>query len=480
MRKKKKTRWVILSSSQMCPCVQQPCSAPLSPPSPQSGTVKKTGNEWTALAHIITAVIGSGVLSLAWSIAQLGWIAGPITMLCFASVTLISAFLLCNCYELIDPQHGTITNRHGSYLDAVQSILGDRNAWFCGIIVRINFIKLGIVYTITSAISIRAIQKSNCYHNDGHEAECRYSNTKYMIIFGLVQALVSQIPDFRHTEWLSIVAALMSFAYSFIGSGLSLAKVIDNGEIKGGIGGWPSPNAGKKIWSVAEALGNIAFAFPFSVIFLEIQDTLKGPTEKVTMKKASIMAVCTTTFFYLCCGGLGYAAFGTKTPGNLLTGFGFYDPYWLVDFANACVAVHLVGGYQVFSQPLYAITEKWLRLKLPQNQFFQVDYNLKLNKHLPAFRLSFLRVIFRTSYVAVITGIAILFPYFNQVVGVAGAINFWPIVVYFPVEMYLKQKKIESWTTKKIVLRIYTYVCLVVILFAFVGSIRGLIIARFT
>nr|GLL38281.1 probable amino acid permease 7 isoform X2 [Ipomoea trifida] len=301
-----------------------------------------------------------------------------------------------------------------------------------------------------------------------------------MIIFGSVQALVSQIPDFRHTEWLSIVAALMSFAYSFIGSGLSLAKVIDNGEIKGGIGGWPSPNAGKKIWSVAEALGNIAFAFPFSVIFLEIQDTLKGPTEKATMKKASIMAVCTTTFFYLCCGGLGYAAFGTKTPGNLLTGFGFYDPYWLVDFANACVAVHLVGGYQVFSQPLYAITEKWLRLKLPQNQFFQVDYNLKLNKHLPAFRLSFLRVIFRTSYVAVITGIAILFPYFNQVVGVAGAINFWPIVVYFPVEMYLKQKKIESWTTKKIVLRIYTYVCLVVILFAFVGSIRGLIIARFT
>uniref|UniRef100_A0A9I9CCV5 Amino acid transporter transmembrane domain-containing protein n=1 Tax=Cucumis melo TaxID=3656 RepID=A0A9I9CCV5_CUCME len=28
-------------------------------------------------AHIITAVIGSGVLSLAWAIAQLGWVAGP-------------------------------------------------------------------------------------------------------------------------------------------------------------------------------------------------------------------------------------------------------------------------------------------------------------------------------------------------------------------------------------------------------------------
>ena len=65
------------------------------------------------------------------------------------------------------------------------------------------------------------------------------------------------------------------------------------------------------------------------------------------MKKASISAVCITTFFYLCCGGFGYAAFGNSTPGNLLTGFGFYEPYWLIDFANACIVLHLVGGYQV-------------------------------------------------------------------------------------------------------------------------------------
>ncbi|PWA71287.1 hypothetical protein CTI12_AA281510 [Artemisia annua] len=34
------------------------------------------GNAWTAIAHITTAVIGSGVLSLSWNVAQLGWIAG--------------------------------------------------------------------------------------------------------------------------------------------------------------------------------------------------------------------------------------------------------------------------------------------------------------------------------------------------------------------------------------------------------------------
>lgn len=65
------------------------------------------------------------------------------------------------------------------------------------------------------------------------------------------------------------------------------------------------------------------------------------------MKKASMTAIFITTFFYLCCGCFGYAAFGNATPGNLLTGFGFYEPFWLIDIANVCIVIHLVGGYQV-------------------------------------------------------------------------------------------------------------------------------------
>jgi len=65
------------------------------------------------------------------------------------------------------------------------------------------------------------------------------------------------------------------------------------------------------------------------------------------MKRASMISILVTTFFYLCCGCFGYAAFGSDAPGNLLTGFGFYEPYWLIDFANACIILHLLGGYQV-------------------------------------------------------------------------------------------------------------------------------------
>ncbi|KAK2982298.1 hypothetical protein RJ640_004943 [Escallonia rubra] len=242
--------------------------------------------------------------------AQLGWIAGPLSMLMFASITLISTFLLSNCYRSPDPDYGPIRNR--SYLEAVQLNL-------------------------------------------------------------------------------------------------------ENGVIKGSIEGVSTSSAIQKGWLVSQALGDIAFAYPYAIILIEIQDTLKSPPpENETMKRASIVALCTTTFFYLCCGGFGYAAFGDQTPGNLLTGFGFYEPYWLIDFANACIVLHLVGGYQVYSQPLFAVVEKWFAEKFPNSRFVNNSVTLKLPL-VPALRLNLLRLCFRTAYVASTTAIAIIFPYFNQV-----------------------------------------------------------------
>lgn len=78
------------------------------------------------------------------------------------------------------------------------------------------------------------------------------------------------------------------------------------------------------------------------------KDTLKAtPPENIVMKRANVVAVATTTTFYMMCGCFGYAAFGNDAPGNLLTGFEFYKPFWLVNLANACVVLHLFGAYQV-------------------------------------------------------------------------------------------------------------------------------------
>lgn len=66
-------------------------------------------------------MIGSGVLSLAWAVAQLGWVAGPTVMLLFSFVTYYTSSLLATCYRTGDPDNG---KRNYTYMDAVRANLG--------------------------------------------------------------------------------------------------------------------------------------------------------------------------------------------------------------------------------------------------------------------------------------------------------------------------------------------------------------------
>ena len=74
-------------------------------------------------------------------------------------------------------------------------------------------------------------------------------------------------------------------------------------------------------------------------------------TEIKEMKRANMAGVLITTALYLSCACFGYAAFGNNAPGNMLTGFGFYEPFWLIDLANIFIVLHLLGAYQVPIHP---------------------------------------------------------------------------------------------------------------------------------
>ena len=93
------------------------------------------------------------------------------------------------------------------------------------------------------------------------------------------------------------------------------------------------------------------------MILCTLQNTLKSPpAESKTMKKATFYGVGLTTVFYLALGCTGYAAFGNDAPGNILTGFGFYEPFWLVDIANICIIIHPSG---LSTLPTYASSFTW-------------------------------------------------------------------------------------------------------------------------
>ncbi|KAK4848165.1 hypothetical protein QYF36_009943 [Acer negundo] len=230
----------------------------------------------------------------------------------------------------------------------------------------------------------RAVKRTNCFYKNGQEAVCHASNNMFMTIFGVIQIILSQIPNFHELSALSIIAAIMSFAYSLIGLGLSIDKIAVSRPLE---------------------FGNIAFAYAFSIVLIE-----------------------------------GYAAFGNDAPGNFLTGFGFYEPFWLVDFANICIVVHLVGAYQVFCQPIYTVVEGWCSRRWPESKFITKGYPVTI-----------------------------------CVLGLIGAFSFWPLTMYFPIEMYISRAKIRRCSFVWIWLKVLISTCLVVSLLAAAGSIQGII-----
>ncbi|KAL5712079.1 hypothetical protein ACHQM5_014284 [Ranunculus cassubicifolius] len=430
----------------------------------------RQGTVWTATAHVITATIGSGVLALAWSVAQLGWIIGPIALFSFAAITYYTSTLLADCYRCPDPIDGT---RNPTYISAVKSYQGPKNVLVCVIAQYTDLWGAMISYTITSGTSLREVMK--------HEINgSSVSGNMCMIMFGGISILLSLFPNLEEITWLSVLAAAMSFGYSIISLSLCIAKWISHGNMRGSLMGVMSMHNGNissatKTWQIFQALGNVAFAFSFSQVLIEIQDTLKSPpSENTTMKKASLYGISVTTVFYVAIGCIGYAAFGNGTPGNILTGFS--KPFWLVDIANVFIIVHLVGAYQMFAQPIFAAVEKKIASKWPGLTFFQTVYTVRVpftkTKSIQLMPGSF---VLRWSIIVLTTLVSMLLPFFNAIMGWLGAAAFWPLTVYLPISTYLSQRKIKRGAPKWFLLHGLCLGCLVVCLAALTGSTVGII-----
>ena len=92
-----------------------------------------------------------------------------------------------------------------------------------------------------------------------------------MILFGVMEVALSQFPSLENITWVSAAAAAMSLAYSLIGLGLCAALWGSHGEVRGTIAGASAATSAAKTWNALQALGNVAFAYTFAEVLIEIQ-----------------------------------------------------------------------------------------------------------------------------------------------------------------------------------------------------------------
>lgn len=112
-------------------------------------------------------------------------------------------------------------------------------------------------------------------------------------------------------------------------------------------------------------------------------------------------------------------------PPDILTGFD--GPRWIILVSNAAVLIHMMPAYQVWSQPFFEYFEHWR------------DRKAELTGRDPL-RLSAMqfRFFLRTSYVVAGTLVTCAIPSLSIILGLAGALAFWPATVLFPIEAYVR------------------------------------------
>ena len=126
---------------------------------------------------------------------------------------------------------------------------------------------------------------------------------------------------------------------------------------------------------------------------------------------------------------------------------------------------------QVLIQPFFAFVEEWSREKWPESKFIEKEYSIG------SYSINLFRLTWRTIYVILVTLVAMIFPFFNSFMGLIGAATYWPLTIYFPIEMYISQAKIQRGSFTWIWLKILSFTCLIVALLAAAGSIRGLYVS---
>ncbi|KAL5776314.1 hypothetical protein ACOSP7_009240 [Xanthoceras sorbifolium] len=183
--------------------------------------------------------------------------------------------------------------------------------------------------------------------------------------------------------------------------------------------------------------------------FFSFMDTLKSPPpENKVMKKVG----ATSLFYILLISCTGYAAYGNQVPGNILSTFS--NLVWLVDIANLAVVVHLIGNYQVYAQSVFPTHERWFVSRWPTS-FLNRIYTIKF-RFIHNFTVHFMlgRLLLCSVFVIFTTLVAMMFPFFNAVLGLIGEIGFWPLTVYFPLTMYTVQAKIKRGSSTWIIFQV--------------------------
>ncbi|TYJ17244.1 hypothetical protein E1A91_A09G038900v1 [Gossypium mustelinum] len=382
-------------------------------------TSSRNAKWWYSAFHNVTAMVGAGVLSLPYAMAELGWGPGVTVLILSWIITLYTLWQMVEMHEMVPGR------RFDRYHELGQYAFGEKLGLYI-VVPQQLIVEVGvcIVYMVTGGKSLQKFHDTVC-------STCKHIKLTYFImIFASVHFVLSHLPNFNSISGVSLAAAVMSLSYSTIAWGAS----VDKGVQPDVQYGYKAKTTAGTVFNFFSALGDVAFAYAGHNVVLEIQATIPSTTEKPSkgpMWRGVIVAYIVVALCYFPVALVGYWMFGNSVQDNIL--ISLEKPAWLIAMANMFVVVHVIGSYQIYAMPVFDMMETVLVKKL----------NFKPS--------TTLRFIVRNLYVAFTMFIGITFPFFGGLLGFFGGFAFAPTTYFLPCVMWLaiyKPRKFSlSWWT---------------------------------
>lgn len=408
-------------------------------------TASRKAKWWYSAFHNLTAMVGAGVLSLPYAMSHMGWGPGITILILSWLITLYTLWQMVEMHEMVPGV------RFDRYHELGQHAFGPKlGLWI--VVPQQVVVEVGtcIVYMVTGGKSLKKAHDTIC-------PDCKDIKTSYWImIFASVNFVLAQSPNFNSISIISLSAAAMSLSYSTIAWTASVKKGLApdvDYTVK-------STSTSDGVFNFLSALGDVAFAYAGHNVVLEIQATMPSTPEapsKKPMWKGVILAYIGVAFCYFPVAFIGYYMFGNSVDDNIL--ITLQRPAGLIAVANFFVVVHVVGGYQVFAMPVFDMLETVLVKKM---------------KFSPCLAL---RLVVRTTYVALTMLIAICIPFFGALLGFLGGFAFAPTTYFLPCIMWLKLKKPKTFSVSWIINWICIIIGVLLMTLSPIGAMRNIIVS---
>ncbi|KAI3427219.1 hypothetical protein D9Q98_007154 [Chlorella vulgaris] len=395
-----------------------------------------------AAFHTVTAVVGAGVLGLPHAFSFLGWVAG------LSLLTLLCGFSIYTSYLLAALHETPNGDRLNTYRAMGAEILGHRRGKYLVATVQFTLmVGLCITYSVTAGQSLKGMVSNDCNGKD-----CQEGISAWIVLFGAVQLLLSQVPDFHSLWWISLLGAAMSCGYCTIAVVLSSMQASRDGAAPHEL---PSElSTADRVFGVFNALGGVAFTFGGQAVLPEIQATLARPPATVhTMMRGLGISYVVVILAYYGVAISGYAAFGGGVSSDVL--LNIKEPVALIAAANLMVVLHVAAAWQVFAMPIFDSVETAIRRSMRSPP-----------------RPLVMRLVLRSAYVVLVTLVACLLPFFGELMGLISSVGLMPITFILPPVMWIKARRPVG--AELAINIIIAATCSVIALLSLVGSARNI------